>query len=101
MRRGAILAALAAVALTIFYYFTPSFLAGGAPCWLIDTRPFAIADSVMLLVIALYQVWRAERSGTRLSGLRLAVVWVSFVVVLGLLLFPEPMANLLPWGGST
>jgi hypothetical protein len=79
----------------IFYYFIPLLIVAGVPDSLAELRPFVITASVLLIAFGLFQSWRAKRSEVRVSKLTLPMLWFSALVVLGLILFPQPVANFL------
>ncbi len=96
MRHGSVLVAgPAAMAVMIFYYFIPFLIAGGAPDSLAMMRPIVIAGAVLLIAFGLIQSWRVQPSEVCLSKLTLPVNWFCALVVLGLILFPQTMANFL------
>ena len=96
MRCGSIiLAGPTAIAMMVFYYFIPFLIVAGAPGSFAKLRPLVITAPVLLIGFGLFQWWRAQRSEISLSKLTLPVLWFSVLAVLGLLLFPQPIATFL------
>jgi len=96
MRHGSIIfAGPTAIAVMIFYYLIPFLIVAGAPDSFAKLRPFVIIASVLLIALGLFQVWHAQRSEVPISRLALPMLWFSALAVLGLILFPQPVANFL------
>lgn len=58
-------------------------------------RPWLIAIAVILLGVSFLQIYRGRRSCRRNSRLSLLLFGVSAVVVVGVILFPQILADLL------
>jgi hypothetical protein len=96
MRHGSIIfAGPIAIAVMIFYYFIPFLIVGGAPDSFAKLRPFVLTASVLLIAFGLFQVWRAQQSEVPVPRLALPILWFSTLAALGLVLFPQPVANFL------
>jgi hypothetical protein len=93
--RGIIFAGPAAIAVMIFYYFIPFLVVAGAPESFATLRPFVIPGSLLLIALGFYRSWRPQRSDVRVSKLTLPVLWFSALVVFGLIVFPQAIANFL------
>ena len=77
------------------YRLIPFLILGGAPDSFSKLRPFLLSGSLVSMFLGLYQVWRAERSTSPASDISVAVFWFSVIVVLGMILFPQAIANFL------
>ncbi len=96
MRQGRIIfAGPAAIAVMIFYYFIPFLIVAGAPDSFAKLRPFVISGLVLLIAFGFLQSWRTQRSEVRASKLTLSVLWFSTIVVIGLILFTQAIAQFL------
>ncbi len=94
-RGGIVLAGPAAIAIMIFYHLIPFLIVAGAPDFFARLRPFLISGSVLLIALGLYQSSRAQRSAVPRSRLTVPVLWFSALLVLGLILFSQVIANFL------
>jgi len=90
-----ILVGPAAIVSMVFYYLIPFMIVAGAPDSLAKLRPFVISSSVLLIAFGFYQSWRSKRSQLSPSKLSLPLIWFSTIVVLGMILFPQTIANVL------
>jgi uncharacterized membrane protein len=95
MRCGIVLLGPAAVAVMIFHYLIPFLIVAGLPDFVSRLRPFLISGSVLLITLGLYQSWPTKRSEEHRSKLTVPVLWFSALIVLGLILFPQAIANFL------
>jgi uncharacterized membrane protein len=94
-RGGIVLADPAAIAIMMFYHLIPFLIVAGAPDFFARLRPFLISGSVLLIALGLYQSSRAQRSAVPRSRLTVPVLWFSTLLVLGLILFSQVIANFL------
>ena len=62
---------------------------------LASLRPWLIALAVVLLGLGSWQLYRGQRSCQRRSPLSLALFGLSAVVVLGVIVFPQKLAELM------
>jgi cytochrome bd-type quinol oxidase subunit 2 len=76
--------------------------AAGASAFLVKIRPFLLIASLLFIAFGFYQAWRAKRCNRRSSLLSTILLWLSAVVVLSSILFPQVLANLVAnvLGGS-
>jgi hypothetical protein len=77
---------------------TPFLLAAGAAgtsAFFTKIRPFLLAGSVLLIAFGFYQSWRARQCKRQPSLPSTLVLWLSALVVLISILFPQALANLL------
>jgi uncharacterized membrane protein YidH (DUF202 family) len=58
-------------------------------------RPWLIAIAVLLLSVGLFQLYRGQRKCQRRSTLSLILFGLSAAVVLGIMIFPQKVAELL------
>ncbi len=58
-------------------------------------RPWLICFAVILLGVGLFQMYRGQRSCHRRSPLTLVLFSVSAVIVLGVMVFPQKVAELM------
>lgn len=58
-------------------------------------RPWLIGFAVILLAIGFFQMYRGRKSCRRRSPLTLVLFGVSAVIVLGVMVFPQKMAELM------
>jgi len=92
--RSIIFLSMAAIGFMTFYHFIPFLIVGGASGSFAKLRPFLLAGSVLSLVLGFYQSWR-KQSKVPAARLSAVVLWVSSVVVLGMILFSQAVANIL------
>jgi hypothetical protein len=77
---------------------TPFLLAAGtagSSAFFVKLRPFLLAGSVLSIGFGFYQSWRAKQCKCQPSLLSTTLLWVSAIVVLLFILFPQAIANLL------
>ena len=84
-----------AVALMIAYYSIPFLILDGASASLGKLRPPLLLGSLAVALFGFFQLWRIQRSSAPPSGLSVAALLVSSVVVLGMMLFSQPIASFL------
>jgi hypothetical protein len=94
MNRATLFVGPGAVGLMIFYYFLPVAIIAGAPDSILRLWPWLMASSALLIGVGLFQFWRAKRAHRPLSKLSARVFWCSAIAVLMMMLFPQPIANL-------
>ncbi len=58
-------------------------------------RPWLIGLSVILLAFGLWQLYRSKGACQRRSRSSVAIFWVSALIVLGFILFPQAVASFL------
>ncbi len=86
-------AGLGAVALIVFYYSIPFLIVRGVPDSVGRLRPFILGGSALFLLLGCFQSLMATRSGSPVSKISASVFWSSAIVLLGLTLFPQQIAN--------
>jgi hypothetical protein len=69
--------------------------AAGTSAFFVKVRPFLLAASVLLILFGFYQRWRAKQCNCKPSLLSAILLWVSAIVVLVFILFPQAIANFL------
>ena len=84
-----------AIVLVTFYYFIPFFIKRGAPDSLGRLRPFLLPGAVVAISAGFYCLWRSKQSGSPASRLSISVLWVSAIVAVSMILFPQAIANFL------
>ena len=94
MRHTIVRAGSAAIAVMVFYYLIPFFILAGAPDYVANLRLFLISGSVVLIALGLYQSLRMKQSEAPRSRLTVPLLWFSALVLLGLILSPQAIANL-------
>jgi hypothetical protein len=67
----------------------------GSSAFFIKIRSFLLTASVLLIGFGFYQSWRARQCRRRPNLLSAILLWVSTIVVLLSILFPQAIANLL------
>jgi len=96
MRASAIIfSGPAAIALMIFYYFIPFQIVAGGPDWLGRLRPLVLLVSVIFIAFGFVGLRREGQLKSQMTTQATLVLSLSAVVVLGMLLFPELLANFL------
>ncbi|HLW76012.1 MAG TPA: hypothetical protein VKS01_03485 [Bryobacteraceae bacterium] len=68
--------------------------AAGTSAFLFAARPYLLAASILAIAYGFYQAWRTKKCERKPSVFSSVVLWISTVVVIGCILFPEAMANL-------
>lgn len=79
----------------VFYYLIPFLIVAGGSDSLAKLRPFLISGSVLFVVVGFYHSSKSRHSKSERSGLSMAVLWFSAVVVFLMILSPETIANVL------
>src|SRR5438093_504981 len=69
--------------------------AAGTSAFFVKLRPFLMALSVLVVGFGFYQAWQAKKCNCRPSVLSTILLWLSLVVVLVFLLFPQAIATVL------
>src|SRR5262245_11962480 len=67
----------------------------GSSAFFVKFRPILLVASVLLIGFGFYQSWRAKQCNCRPSLLSTILLWVSAILVLIFILFPQAIANLL------
>src|SRR5215469_9682335 len=83
------------VGVMILYHFIPFLIVGGAPDSLANLRPLLVVGSVLLVAFGFGQSWRQKKSTTPASSLSVAMVRISAVIVFGMIVFSQAIANVL------
>jgi hypothetical protein len=65
----------------------------GSSAFFVKLRPFLLAGSVLFVAFGFYQRWRAKQCQCRPNLLSTILLWLSAVVVLASILFPQAIAN--------
>jgi hypothetical protein len=92
---GIIFSGAGAMALMIAYHSIPFLIVRGGIDSLAQLRPFLLSASLAVAVAGFYQMWRAEQLGSPATDLSIAILLFSVTVVLGMILFPQVVANFL------
>jgi hypothetical protein len=69
--------------------------AAGTSAFFVTVRPFLLGASVLLVAFGFYQRWRAKQCKCQPSLLSAILLWLSAVMVIISILFPQAVANLL------
>ncbi len=69
--------------------------AAGLSVVLASLRPWLVGLSIALLALGLWQLYRTRGACQRRSRMSLAVFWLSAMLVLALMLFPQAVAGFL------
>ena len=92
---GIIFSGAGAMALMIAYHSIPFLIVRGGIDSLAQLRPFLLSALLAVAVVGSYQMWRAEQLGSPAPDLGVAILLFSVTVVLGMILFPQVVANFL------
>ena len=65
----------------------------GSSAFFVKLRPFLLAGSVLFVAFGFYQRWRAKQCQCRPNLLSTILLWLSAVVVVASILFPQAIAN--------
>jgi cytochrome bd-type quinol oxidase subunit 2 len=65
----------------------------GSSAFFVKVRPFLLAASVLFIAYAFYQGWRAKKCKQPPSAVSTVLLWVSAIVVLAFIFFPQVIAN--------
>ena len=84
-----------AIVLVTFYYFVPFFIEQGVPDSLGSIRPFLLSSAVVAISVGFYSLWRLKQTGSPVPRLSISVLWVSAILALNMILFPQAIANFL------
>jgi len=66
----------------------------GSSAFFVRLRPFLLAISVLLIAFGFYQRWRAKQCQCKPNLVSTILLWLSAVVVVVFILFPQAVANL-------
>jgi len=69
--------------------------AAGASAFVGKLRPYLLVASVLLIAFAFYKSWRAKQCNCKPSRASTALLWISAIIVLLFIFFPQLIANLL------
>lgn len=92
---AAVIAALSTLACCLPFAFLGALGLAGASVRLQSLRPWLLASSAILLGIGFIQLYVRRNQCQRRSPLSIALFWVSAVVVLLVVLFPQLIASLI------
>jgi len=92
---GIIFSGAGAMSLMIAYHSIPLLIVRGGIDSPAQFRPFLLSASLAVAVMGFYQMWRAEQLGSPATDLSVAILLFSVTVVLGMILFPQVVANFL------
>ncbi len=95
---AAILGSFATLACCFPIGFGAALGAGAASAFLNTLRPWLLGVSVGFIGLGFWQQRRAKQCSVRGRWLGNALLWAAVVVVLGMILFPQQVANLLAGG---
>jgi hypothetical protein len=68
--------------------------AAGTSAFFLKVRPFLLAASVLLIAFGFYQRWRAKQCNCHPNLASTLLLWLSAIIVLVFILFPQALANL-------
>jgi len=88
---GSVLAA-SSCCLPIFPFIVAASFAGGAT-FLSAARPYLLVASILFIAYGFYQAWRAKKCQSRPNMIASALLWVSAILVVISIFFPQVMAN--------
>src|SRR5260370_2927870 len=91
---GIIFSGAGAMALMIAYHSIPFLIVRRGIDSPAQFRPFLLSASLAVAVVGFYQMWRAQL-GTPATDLSVAILLFSETAVLGMILFPQAVANFL------
>ena len=92
---GIICSGAGAIALMIAYHSIPFLIVRGGIDSSAQFRAFLLSATLAVAVVGCYQMWRAEQLGSPATDLSVAILLFSVTVVLGMILFPQVVANFL------
>ena len=91
---AAILAALSALACCLPFGLVGALGLAGVSVWIAPLRPWLLGFSVLLLVMAFWQIYRrGNQCNVRRSRFSLALFWLAVAIVLLVTVFPQLIAN--------
>jgi hypothetical protein len=91
---GAIASSLASLACCFPLGATAAAGLAGASAFAQALRPWMLSLSVALLAAGFWQQRQARKCGLRRSSANDALLWIAFVVVAAMILFPQEIAGL-------
>ena len=65
----------------------------GSSAFLAAARPYLLGASVLFIAFGFYQAWRAKQCHSRSSTIGSVLLWLSAVLVLVSIFFPQVIAN--------
>ncbi len=68
--------------------------AAGTSAFLVQLRPYLLFVSVLLIAFGFYKSWRARKCNCKPSRVSTFLLWLSAIVVLVFIFFPQVIANL-------
>jgi hypothetical protein len=89
---GAVLSSLATISCCLPLGFAGALGASVSSAFFTTLRPWLMGLSVALLGFGFWQQYRAKQCGVRGRWIGNVLLWVSVVVVLGMILFPQEIA---------
>jgi hypothetical protein len=89
---GAVLSSLATISCCLPLGFAGALGASVSSAFFTTLRPWLMGLSVALLGLGFWQQYRAKQCGVRGRWIGNVLLWVSVVVVLGMILFPQEIA---------
>ena len=92
---AAMVSAVATIGCCLQLGFLAALGAASAGAWIAPLRPWLLGLSVILLAVGFVQYFRATSCGARRSVLSIVLLWTATLVVLLLVLFPQPVASFL------
>jgi hypothetical protein len=91
---AAILAALSALVCCLPFGLVGAMSLATISVWVVPLRPWLLGFSVLLLVLGSWQIYRrGNQCKVRRSRVSVALFWLAVVIVLGVTLFPQLIAN--------
>jgi hypothetical protein len=67
--------------------------AAGTSAFFVKVRPFLLAVSLLSIAFGFYQAWRAKQCKCKPNILSTILLWISTVVVVAFIVFPQVIAN--------
>jgi hypothetical protein len=68
--------------------------AAGTSAFVVRLRPYLLVLSVLLIAFGFYRSWRAKQCNCKPSWISTFLLWLSAIVVVAFIFFPQVIANL-------
>jgi FtsH-binding integral membrane protein len=95
---AAILGAVATMSCCLPLGFAAALGAGAASAFFATLRPWLLGLSIAFIGLGFWQQYRAKQCSVRGRLIGKILLWAAVVVVLGMILFPQQIADLLAGG---
>ncbi len=66
----------------------------GTSAFVVRLRPYLLVLSVLLIAFGFYRSWRAKQCNCKPSWISTFLLWLSAIVVVAFIFFPQVIANL-------